>query len=82
MVPSCMDLVICLLEADDYWQVVIRNPSKALALWRRMMRILIREGVKPRVSGFFLFSIVQSMLLFGAETWMVTPYGTVPVGFP
>ena len=37
------------------------------------MRILIREGVRLHVSGFFFKSVVQSVLLFGEETWVVTP---------
>ena len=31
------------------------------------------EGAEPRVSRFFFKSIIQSVLLFGAETWVVTP---------
>ena len=38
-----------------------------------MSRILIREGARPRVSGFLFKSAVQSVLLFGAETWVVIP---------
>ena len=38
-----------------------------------MLGILIREGARPRVSGFFSKSVVQSVLLFGADTWVVTP---------
>ena len=35
--------------------------------------ILSREGVAPRVSGFFFKAVVQSVMLFGAETWVVSP---------
>ena len=38
-----------------------------------MTRILSREGVEPQVSGFFFKTVVQRMLLFGLETWVVTP---------
>ena len=37
------------------------------------MRILIREGVAPRVSDFLFRAVVQSVLLLGAETWVATP---------
>ena len=48
-----------------------------------MSRILIREGARPRVSGFFFKSIVQAVLLFGAYTWVVTPHmGWVLGGVP
>ena len=36
--------------------------------------ILSREGARPRVSKFFLKSIVQSVFLCGAETWVVIPH--------
>ena len=37
------------------------------------MRILSREGAAPRVFGFFFKATVQAVLLFGSETWVVTP---------
>ena len=61
------------MAADDYWPAVIRNLTKARAVWRRMARILSREGARPRLSGFFFKAVVQSVLLSGAETWVVTP---------
>ena len=36
-------------------------------------RIFSSEGVELRVSGFFFKAVVQVLLLFGAETWVVTP---------
>ena len=41
--------------------------------WGRLKRILIREGADKRVSGDFFKVVVQQVLLFGAETWVVTP---------
>ena len=38
-----------------------------------MSCILSREGETPRVSGFFFKAMIQAVLLFGAETWVVTP---------
>ena len=62
-----------LLAADDNWPAVIRNLEKVWEVCQRMSRILSREGSRPQVSIFFLKAIVQSVLLFGAETWVVTP---------
>ena len=59
--------------ADDQWTEVARNLSRARAMWKRMARILSREGVELRVSGFFFKSVVQAVLLFSLETWVVTP---------
>ena len=36
-------------------------------------RILRREGATKRVSGNFFKAVVQQLLLFGAETWVVSP---------
>ena len=58
---------------DDDWPAVIRNMTKARIIWQIMSRILIREGVSPRVSVFFFKAVVQSVLLFSAETWVVIP---------
>ena len=73
IVPSLKYLGRLLLGADDDWPAVIRNLKKARAVWRRMTRILSREGARPRVSIFFFKVVVQSVLLFGAETWVVKP---------
>ena len=59
--------------ADNNWPEVVRNLAKARAVWKRVARILIREGARPRVSVFFFKDVVQSVLLFGAETWVVNP---------
>ena len=51
------------------------------------MRIIIREGAAPQVSGLFFKAVIQVVLLFEAETWVVTPRmgkslggGSDPVG--
>ena len=38
-----------------------------------MLWILSRKRTTPRVSGFFFKAVIQGVLLFGAETWVVTP---------
>ena len=73
MVPSFKYLGRVLWAADYDWPEVIRNLTKARAVWRRMTRILSREKARPRVSGFFFKAAFQSVLLFGAEMWVVTP---------
>ena len=59
--------------ADDEWPAVVKNLSQARAVWKRMKRTLSRERVEPQVSGFFFKDVVQAVLLFGSETWAVTP---------
>ena len=47
--------------------------AKARKSWGRMQGILRREGATPRISGNVFKAVVQQVLLFGAETWVVTP---------
>ena len=37
-----------------------------------MARILGREGADPKVSWMFYISVTQQVLLFGAESWVLT----------
>ena len=43
------------------------------AVWKRITQKLSREGAAPQMSGFFSKAVVQAVLLFGSETWVVTP---------
>ena len=47
--------------------------AKAWKSWGRMQEILRREGATPRISGNVFKAVVQQVLLFRAETWVVTP---------
>ena len=58
---------------DDDWPAVVGNLAKARKSWKRLQRILRREGATPRILGSFFKAVVQQVLLFGAETWVVTP---------
>ena len=59
-------------ETDDDWPVVVRKLARAKTVWSRMSRILSREGATPWVSGFFFKAVIQEVLIFGSETWVVT----------
>ena len=58
---------------DDNWPVVAGNLVKARKSWGRLSRILTREGADRRVLGNFFKAVLQAVLLFGAETWVLTP---------
>ena len=49
------------------------NLVKGRKSWGRLQGILSREGATKRVSGNFCKAVVQQVLLFGAETWVVSP---------
>ena len=58
---------------NDDWPSVAGNLAKARKSWGRLQEILRREGATPRISGNFFKAVVQQVLLFRAETWVVTP---------
>ena len=58
---------------EDDWPVLVRNLARAKKFWISMLRILSREGTPPRVSGIFFKAVIWTVLLLGAETWVVTP---------
>ena len=58
MVTSFRYLVQVILAADDDCIALLKYLSRARVAWRRMTRILRREGAAPRVSGFFFKSVV------------------------
>ena len=62
-----------LRAGDDDWLAAVGNLGKAIKSWGRLSRILIRDGADPKVLGHFYKEVAQAVLLFGAETWVLTP---------
>ena len=58
---------------DDDWPALYRNLTRARRKWGMVRRVLTREGATPAISGMFYKAIVQSILLYGCETWTITP---------
>ena len=61
-----------LTATDDDWPEVAGNIRKAQLSWGRLARVLGREGADPKVSRSFYTAVTQQVLLFGAETWVLT----------
>ena len=57
----------------DNWRAVVGNLMTARKSWARLMRIMGREGSSPRVSGMLFKVVVQTVLIFRLETWVLTP---------
>ena len=72
-VPRFTYLGRVMTAGDDDWLAVAGNLTKARRSWGRLQRILGREGATARISGAFFKAVVQQVLLFGAEIWVVTP---------
>jgi hypothetical protein len=68
-----------LLNMDEDWLAVYAHLHKAQKSWTRISHILARGGATPRVSGIFYKVVVQSILLFGLERWVVTKLGTLVI---
>ena len=58
---------------DNDAQAVQANLRKARKCWARISRVLRAENASPRVCGLFYKATVQAVLLFGSETWNLTP---------
>ena len=61
-----------LTATDEDWLAVAGNIRKARVSWGRLARVLGREGADPKVSRSFYTAVTQQLLLFGAETWVLT----------
>ena len=59
-------------RSDDDWPAVRRNVSKAHQVWIWLGKLLWREGADPLVSEMFYRAVVQVVLFFGAEIWVLS----------
>ena len=57
---------------DNDWPAIQTQLKKARSRWGSLSRILVREGATPRVSGMFYKAVVQAVLLYGCESWVLT----------
>ena len=58
---------------ENDWLAVVGNLRKPRKSWGRLSWILRLEGAHLKVLGHFYIAVAQSVLLFGAETWVLTP---------
>ena len=67
---------------NDNCPGVIHNLRKAQQKWEWLSRVLIREGVDARTLGRIYVTVVQAVMLYAFETWVMTPHsGRVLDGF-
>ena len=67
---------------DNYRPSVVADMRKSRCKWYQVSRILGWEGVDTRTSGNFYKVVVQVVLLFGSEIWVMTPWvGLILGGF-
>ena len=74
VVPSFSYLGRTVLSSDDDWSEVEQNLRRARGKWGQLAKILGREGSDRRTVGRFYVAVVQAVLLFVSETWVMTPW--------
>ena len=62
------------MATDNNFPEVVTNISRSRNNWARVSRILGCEGLNSWTSGDFIKVVIQAVLLFGFDTWVVTPH--------
>ena len=61
------------LEAEDNnWLEVVRNLRRVRHKWERLTQILSRKGADAHDLGRIYITVVQLIMLYGFETWVLT----------
>ena len=58
---------------DNDTQAIRVQLRKARGVWGRLSRMMRSENASPRVCELFYKATVQAVLLFGSETWCLSP---------
>ena len=61
-------------ENDDGNHALQRQLARARTKWGRIAAVLRSQGMKPRAMGYFYKAIVQTILLYGSETWVLSDF--------
>lgn len=59
-------------ENDDDQAAINRNLQKARQKWGMIGRIFAKKGANSKVMGSFYKTIIQSVLLYGSESWVIS----------
>jgi hypothetical protein len=71
-VPNFCYLGRILTSRDDDWMAARTNLHKARDRWKLISRVLTHDSASPRISALFNKATVQTVLLYGTETWVIT----------
>ena len=58
---------------ENDWPAVVTKLRKDQKKWVRLLRVLGREGADDRTLGTFYMVVVQVVLIFVSETWVMYP---------
>ena len=73
-VPSFEYLVRTLSSSEKHLQLVEQNLQKSQGKWGILAKILGSEGADRRMTGRFYVVVVQAVLIFGSDRWVLTPW--------
>jgi len=59
-------------RTDSDWGGMHADLRRARYKWQKLSKLLHREGADPRIFGMFCKAVVQTVVLFGCESWTVT----------
>ncbi len=59
--------------SDNNTPALCTQMAKARGVWVRVSTVLKGENAPPKVCGMFYRTVVQSMLLYGSESWVLNP---------
>ena len=59
-------------EKDDDNHAIDRQLKRAKAKWARVGKVLSVQTTDPRVRGYFYKAILQAVLLYGSESWVIS----------
>ena len=72
-VPSFKYLWRTFSYSDNDWPEVEQNLQRERGKWGKLEKILGRERADRRTVWRFYVEVVQAVLLFGSDTWVLTP---------
>ena len=58
-------------QTDDDWLAVRRKIMRARSVWGRLGTLFLRKGEDPKVLASFYRAVVQAIILYGSETWVL-----------
>jgi hypothetical protein len=61
-----------LAQDDDDIQAICTQMRKARATWAQVRQVLRRENASPFVATKFYQAIIQAILLYGSELWVIS----------
>ena len=70
--PAGGAIPLCHCARTAAWPSVHRNMGKSRAVWRQLGKLLRQEGADNWVLTLFYRAVIQTILLFGAESWALS----------